>query len=232
MIAAGALYQPSARRLPVSFDAFLLMLDQRTEHLRVRPRLAGVLLSAGTVAELVLSGHVRAHGDHLQVQDIPPPSCPHLTLAVEEVQREAALDPFLTLTDWLRYWAPASETLTASRMEDAGLVHVTSKRSHLPWKERIARYPTQDYRVTAWAPLRLGEPLAAGAMFGPHDTLLIALVAAVGLGPLLAPPTLLSAPQVPERIATVAASIAQWPELQAVTSAAAHVAQSAALLSH
>lgn len=160
----------------VADDLWLMAHDDRTGRALLRPRLLGLGLAGGLLADLFLGGHAGLGPDGMvhpgrRTHGVPAADAALLALmAAEPVP--------LPVRDWLRFLAPRATGDVGARLEQAR--YLTTIRRRIPWLpgRRVPGDP--DWAITPIS--RAGLALDPRRPASPHACTLAGLAAACGLG--------------------------------------------------
>jgi hypothetical protein len=157
----------------VADDLYLLSHDDMTGRPVLRPRVLGLGLAAGLVAELLLAGAAAVRTGRIVAVGHAPLSCRLACRVRDQIAAEPEPHP---PRDWLAFFARNARHDVARRLERHG--HLRQSGS-LPWR-RTRPVPVNP----AWAsaPLvRIRWTLDANRPLRPHDAVLAGLAVACGL---------------------------------------------------
>jgi len=161
----------------VADDFYLVAHEERSGRCLVPPRVVGVGLAAGLLAELVLSGHLQVISGRVfpRPVDLPPGGrvLRELLSAVHEARMGTGVG------DWLDVLTREAVRNVRYRLTlDGTLTEVAVPR--LLGRRRRAHLPT-DVNAAAWPAIRLANELSRGEPMTPGDMVLSSLVAVTGL---------------------------------------------------
>lgn len=166
-----------ATELLLADELFLLLHDQATSRPRTHPRVAGLGLAAGLLAELVLDGSVTVASGLLVVVDRRPSPDP---LAHNVLGQLVGAPRQRTVRIWLDLLAHGAEYSVGQRLVRAGRVTRTDNRRL--WRTVIEYRPVDPHAAT-WSETRLRSLLTGHAATTAGDAMLLSLLATIGLAP-------------------------------------------------
>lgn len=160
----------------VADDLWLMAHDDRTGRALLQPRLMGLGLAGGLLADLFLRGHAGLGPDGT----IRPRSRGHRVPAADASLLELmAAEPVpLPVRDWLRYLAASATGDVGARLKDAG--YLTTVRRRARWLSGRLIPGDPDWAITPIS--RAGMALDPRRPASPHACALAGLAAACGLG--------------------------------------------------
>lgn len=163
---------------PLVADDFLFfVVDERTGRLMAAPRVAGLGCAAALLWELVLVGSLGVQGGQLLLTQHAPR--PDHRGAVEVWQEITANRQHVSTRTWLEFFASTALNRVASRMADAGLVRVESRRALTG--RRVPAYVPANRTVSGWPAVRVERMLSGrDDRATPVDQALAALCDATG----------------------------------------------------
>jgi hypothetical protein len=157
-------------------DFFCLMLDEHSGKPRIAPRVAGVGLGAGLLAEVVISGHcVMTEAGEIQALNVQRPD-DALSREVHELllNRPHHRDPGI----WISYLARDSFARVGDRLAEQGAVSRVRRRGMTG--VRVTYQPT-NLTTVAWPAIRIAQELTGGAEITLTDLTCAGLAVATGL---------------------------------------------------
>jgi Golgi phosphoprotein 3 (GPP34) len=160
----------------VADDLWLMAHDDRTGRALLQPRLLGLGLAGGLLADLFLSGHAGLGPDGTIRTG---PRARHFAVADAALLELIAAEPVaLPVRDWLRYLATNAAGNVGARLKDAG--YLTTVRRRARWLPGRLVPGDPDWAITPIS--RAGMALDPRRPVSPHASTLAGLAAACGLG--------------------------------------------------
>jgi hypothetical protein len=158
-------------------DFYLICFEEQTGRSRISDAVAGLGLSGGLLAELILSGHLVVRDAALYAAaGIPPPAD---RLLGEILRVICGQQPGQPVETWLRFLAVDAVSDVRHRMTSSGVLQqVRPRRLGMLARER---YRPTDSNAAAWPAIRLAQLLCAYGSVPLPDAVLVGLVEATGL---------------------------------------------------
>lgn len=160
----------------VADDLWLMAHDDRTGRALLQPRLLGLGLAGGLLADLFLGGHAGLGQDGTIRSD---PRAHRVPVADRALLELMVAEPVpLPARDWLRFLAASAAGQVGARLEDAG--YLTTVRRRAWWLPGRLIPSDPDWAITPIS--RAGMALDPRRSASPHACTLAGLAAACGLG--------------------------------------------------
>lgn len=168
----------------VADDLWLMAHDDRTGRALLQPRLLGLGLAGGLLADLFLGGSAGLGQDGTirpgpRARRVPAANAADADAADAALLELIAAEPVpLPVRDWLRFLATRAAENVGARLEDAGYLTTTRRRTRFLPGRLIPGDP--DWAITPIS--RAGTALDPRRPASPHACALAGLAAACGLG--------------------------------------------------
>ncbi len=156
-------------------EFFLLALDDRSGRSMLSPRVLGLGLAGGLLAELVLDRKITVHEDQIIVGDRQPPADPLSQRVLGYLVNELTAYDVRT---WLVYLAQEAREQVAGRLRRAGRVRQEQVRRL--WRTEVV-YPPTDLNAAALPRARLVHALNRRLPMQWPEVTLAGLAVATGL---------------------------------------------------
>lgn len=156
-------------------EFFLLALDDRSGRPMLSPRVLGLGLAGGLLAELILDRKILVHEDRIVVSDRQPPADPLSQRILGHLAGEVTEYDVRT---WLVYLARDAREQVAGRLRRAG--HVRQEQVRRLWRTEVV-YPPTDLNAAALPRARLVHSLSRRLPMPWTEVTLAGLAVATGL---------------------------------------------------